>query len=120
MSVMPHDGAKLFGPKHVGEASSIVYGGSGESVRRRKSTIGSSRTYSKEKARSADPVWNTPVTALSVKNSGSGHRPWGFFGVPPPAAVKAHVLKDHNAGLQIDRRLRSKTSLASLTTLYVA
>jgi hypothetical protein len=99
MSVMPHDGAKLFGPKHVGEASSIVYGG---------------------KARSADPVWNTPVTALSVKNSGSGHRPWGFFGVPPPAAVKAHVLKDHNAGLQIDRRLRSKTSLASLTTLYVA
>jgi hypothetical protein len=55
-----------------------------------------------------------------VKNSGSGHRPWSFFGVPPPAAVEAHVLKDHDAGLQINRRLRSKTSLASLATLYIA
>jgi hypothetical protein len=62
---------------------------------------------------------STPVTALNVKDLGSSHRPWGFFGVPPPAAVKAHVLKDDDPGLQIDRRLRSKTSLASLTSLYV-
>ena len=53
------------------------------------------------------------------KTSGSGHRPWRLFGIPPPAAVEAHILKDDDARLQIDRRFGSKTALASLTMLYV-
>jgi hypothetical protein len=54
------------------------------------------------------------------KRSGSGHRPWGLFRIPPAAAVKADILKDDDAGLQVDRRFGSKTALASLTTLDVS
>jgi len=51
--------------------------------------------------------------------SGGGHGSWRLFWIPSSAAVKAHVLKDHHACLQVDRRFGSQTTLASLAALYV-
>ena len=50
----------------------------------------------------------------------SGHRPGCLLRVPPTAAIKTHVLKDHHACLQVDRRFGSKAALASLATLQVS
>jgi len=51
--------------------------------------------------------------------SGGSHGSGCLFGIPPPAAVKAHVLKNHHARLQVDRCFGSQTPLASLAALYV-
>jgi len=59
------------------------------------------------------------LSEVATRASGGSHGPRRLFGVPPPAAVKAHVLKNHHARLQVDRRFGSQTTLASLAALYV-
>ena len=51
--------------------------------------------------------------------SGGGHGSWRLFRIPSSAAIKTHVLEDHHACLQVDRRFGSQTTLASLAALYV-
>ena len=55
----------------------------------------------------------------AIRTSGGGHGSWRLFRIPSSAAIKTHVLKDHHACLQVDRRFGSQTTLASLAALYV-
>ena len=56
----------------------------------------------------------------AISTSGGGHRSRRLFWIPSSAAIKTHVLKDHHACLQVDRRFGSQTTLASLAALYVS
>jgi hypothetical protein len=68
-----------------------------------------------------DPtVWTDIDKGADLPNLRSGHRPRRFFGIPTTAAIEAHVLKDHHACLQVNRRFGPKAALATLTALHIS
>jgi hypothetical protein len=78
------------------------------------------RSYLMGLVQCGGPVSEAEAEAEAATNaSGGGHGSWRLFRIPSSAAVKAHVLKDHHACLQVDRRFGSQTTLASLAALYV-
>ena len=67
----------------------------------------------------ANSVARSAEAEAAISTSGGGHRSRRLFWIPSSAAIKTHVLKDHHACLQVDRRFGSQTTLASLAALYV-
>jgi len=49
-----------------------------------------------------------------------GHGTGRLLWIPPPAAIEAHVLKDHDTRLQVYCRFGSETALAALAALHIA